>query len=274
MNKELILKSDVLDIVFEHRNKAYGAYNLRKFYNNRLVKSLGLMLTSVVFLSAFSFLPKQKAVETKEEIPYTWANILPEKKEAPEKKEEPKPKEQVKPPTQAPAQQFTNPVIVDIKLLVKPLENLDSLALISNTTTKAKPGEVPIVRPPEPPVLPGDGPPVTVVPAKVDAVTPTEFAEVMPSYPGGMDALRKFLQRNLTNPRDMEEGEMVSVKVRFVVNYEGKLQSFVTVEDGGAEFNNEVVRVLRKMPEWIPGKTKGQNVSVYYTIPVKFVPAD
>ena len=44
MNKETILKSDVLDILFDNRNKAYGAYNLRKFYNNRLIKSLAVML--------------------------------------------------------------------------------------------------------------------------------------------------------------------------------------------------------------------------------------
>ncbi len=96
----------------------------------------------------------------------------------------------------------------------------------------------------------------------------------MPSYPGGIDALRKFLQRHLNNPKEMEEGEEVSVKVKFVVDYDGKLQSFVTVQDGGEEFNKEVVRVLKKMPNWVPGKTNGQNVSVYFTIPVKFVPAN
>jgi protein TonB len=93
----------------------------------------------------------------------------------------------------------------------------------------------------------------------------------MPSYPGGMDALRKFLERNLENPRDMEEGEVANVKVKFVVGFNGELQSFVTVQDGGDEFNREVMRVLKKMPNWLPGKAKGQNVSVFYTIPVKFI---
>ncbi len=93
----------------------------------------------------------------------------------------------------------------------------------------------------------------------------------MPSYPGGMDALRKFLERNLENPRDMEEGEVANVKVKFVVGFNGQLQSFVTVQDGGDEFNREVMRVLKKMPNWLPGKAKGQNVSVFYTIPVKFI---
>jgi len=96
----------------------------------------------------------------------------------------------------------------------------------------------------------------------------------MPSYPGGTAALRRFLERNLGNPRDLESGELISVKVKVVVGYDGKLKNFELVQDGGTEFNNEVIRVLKKMPAWVPGKSKGQNVSVYYTIPVKFVGED
>lgn len=96
----------------------------------------------------------------------------------------------------------------------------------------------------------------------------------MPSYPGGMNALRKFLVRNLENPKDMKEGEVANVKLKFMVGYNGELQSFETLQDGGNEFNREVMRVLKKMPNWAPGKSKGQNVSVFYTIPIKFISAD
>ncbi len=60
MNNEAILSTDVLDIIFNNRNKAYGAYDLRKFYNNRLFKSIGLMLTAVLVLSAFTFFTRPK----------------------------------------------------------------------------------------------------------------------------------------------------------------------------------------------------------------------
>ncbi len=80
----------------------------------------------------------------------------------------------------------------------------------------------------------------------------------MPSYPGGMDALRKFLERNLENPRDMEEGEVANVKVKFVVGFNGQLQSFVTVQDGGDEFNREVMRVLKKCRTGYLVKLKGK----------------
>jgi protein TonB len=89
-----------------------------------------------------------------------------------------------------------------------------------------------------------------------------------------MDALRKFLQKHLQTPDELESGETVSVRVKFVVDYTGKLKSFETVKNGGDTYNNEVVRVLKKMPDWVPGKTKGENVSVYYVIPVRFETTD
>lgn len=60
------------------------------------------------------------------------------------------------------------------------------------------------------------------------------------------------------------------MKVKFVVNFSGKLESFKVIESGGEVFDNEVLRVLQKMQPWIPGKNNGENVSVYYTVPVKF----
>jgi periplasmic protein TonB len=266
MKTELILKSDVLDIL-DNRNKAYGAYNLRKFYDNRLMKSLGIMMGVVVVLSAFTFIPKKKVVINEQGYIPTYGYIIP----AERKKEVVKPKQPQTPKQKAPTQTWLKPVIVDSKEPVKPLTTLSDSVVTASTTTLGEPGNhPPIIQP----AGSGDGGSVvTPEPAKpaIDINTPIYSPEIMPSYPGGMEALRKFLQRNLTNPKEMEEGEEVSVKVKFVVDYNGNLKSFVTVQDGGGEFNKEVIRVLNKMPNWIPGKSNGQNVSVYYTIPVKFI---
>ena len=78
----------------------------------------------------------------------------------------------------------------------------------------------------------------------------------------------------MDKPEPMNSGEAVTVKARFVVGYDGKLQGFRIIQDGGDVFNKEVMRVLKKMPDWVPGKAKGENVSVYYTIPVKFTGED
>jgi periplasmic protein TonB len=273
MNKETILKSDVLDILFDNRNKDYGAYNLRKFYNNRLIKSLAVMLTGVVVLSAFTFLPKKE----KENVIFDKDGITTRIVKLPEEKPKEKQKDVVKEKPQNQAKLTSNPVITKDK--TDTIRTIDDNVRIGNTNV-ILPGDGPVAPPLVTPPNTGgggDGGGEKPKPEPVGDLTKTfteNEVEVMPSYPGGMDALRKFLERNLENPRDMEEGEAVSVKVKFVVGYDGKLQSFVTVQDGGDEFNREVMRVLKKMPNWIPGKAKGQNVSVFYTIPIKFIPAN
>lgn len=272
MKTELILKSDVLDIIFENRNKAYGAYYLRKFYSSRLTKSLGLMMAGVIVLSAFTFIPnlkKQAKSDTEDTI---LAQILPEAKQ-PEKEPE-KPKEQPPKKQDVPTVKYSDKIeIVPSNIDVKPIDAITDSVQIGNETKGGDPGAQPVVGGPTDGSDNGKGKEPAAEP-KIDANTPIFTAEVMPEYPGGMSALRRFLEKNLSNPRDLEENETVSVKVRFVVGFDGKLKSFETIEDGGEEFNKEVIRVLKRMPEWIPGKTRGQSVSVYYTIPVKFVPAN
>ena len=270
MKTELIMKSDVLDIIFENRNKAYGAYYLRKFYSSRLLKSLAVMLAGVVVLSAFTFIPSLKK-HTKGELVYGEVYELKKLEKKPVEQEKPKEQQVVK--KKAPSVGFTTPKIVKTDEPVKPIEKIVDSARIADVTDKGDPGVTAAV---------GDDPskgadngkgkePVTE--PTPDPSIPAFTAEIMPEFPGGMNGLRKFLERNLSNPRELEENEVISVKVRFVVGYDGKLKSFETIEDGGAEFNKEVIRVLKKMPEWTPGRSRGQNVSVYYTIPVKFVAA-
>lgn len=271
MKTELILKSDVLDIIFENRNKAYGAYYLRKFYSSRLTKSLGLMMAGVIVLSAFTFIPNMKSKKGAELI---FASDYDMKKLEKKQQDPEKPKEQVvKQKQKSPTVQFNQPKIVPPTVEVPPITAITDSTSIANVTKEGPSNVDPVVGDPVDDGKKGTGKEPVTEP-KIDANTPAFTAEVMPEFPGGMPALRRFLERNLSNPRDLEENETVSVKVRFVVGFDGKLKSFETIEDGGEEFNKEVIRVLKKMPEWIPGKTRGQTVSVYYTIPVKFVPAN
>ena len=270
MNSELILQTHVLDILFENRNKGYGAYTLRKFYNSRLITAIGIMAGAVIILSAFTFLPDSK--ETEKEmfvvIDPGFGRVPPTPKK-PEVK--PADKKLFKKTPVSTLNFSSKIVILNNKDSVDVLRDLDNMAIDNKTNIVADPGR-PLIG-----AVPGNNDPGVAGPEKnteppIDIVKPLETAEVMPQYPGGMDALRRFLMRNLTNPRSLEEGELISVKVRFVVGYDGILKSFELVQDGGSEFNNEVIRVLKKMPAWIPGKSRGQNVSVYYNIPVKFIP--
>jgi periplasmic protein TonB len=277
MEKNLILKTDILDIIFEKRNKLYGAYNLRKFYPNRLKLALGFMFITAISFSAFTLIPgKEKEVTVK-----VYDIKEPGLKEIKDKPKEPEQKKEVvkaekKPetkPTPVTQKQFTSNVqVVPNKEKIDSIITLQPNDFISTKTFVATNPGTPTV---ETVKNETDGGTEKTAPA-IDKTSPMDgdAVDVLPSYPGGMDALRKFLQKHLQTPDELEGGQSVSVRVKFVVDYNGKLKSFVTVQDGGQAYNNEVVRVLKKMPDWVPGKTKGENVSVYYVIPVRFETTD
>ncbi len=272
--KENILQADLLDILFDNRNKNYGAYPLRKYYHERMYKALGIVFFFMALLSVYILINKKEIVLTGPYIiPETeTGHVLP----TPEKRIVPPPPKPTQPnqPNSANSQTYNTIKMVDsTETVSKPTQNLDSVP-ISNAPDNNGPGNNKKLG-----ERPGSGghTPSNTVSGNVKPVDKNivhQAAEVMPSYPGGLSALIKFLQKNLVNPEDLDNDEMVSVKIRFVVGYDGVLKGFETVEDGGKAFNEEVVRVLKKMPAWIPGKTAGENVSVYYTIPVKFVPAE
>ncbi len=274
MKTDSILQADVLDIIFENRNKAYGAYALRKNYNSRLYQAMGITFFAAAVLCAFSFSQKHSVkplLTVKETIfskPPANKDINAEKPAEKQKIEKP-----ATPKVKVAMQVFPSGFkITDVPDVPEIPDFIEGIAIGSEPVTGI-PGQNLLVTPagtdghavPLQPIAP-------VIP--VDNVTPLNTAEIMPAYPGGMDALRKFLERNLTNPQDLNEGETVSVKIKFVVGYDGKLKGFQIAQDGGSAFNEEVIRVLKKMPYWIPGKTKGENVSVYFTIPVKFTSSE
>ncbi len=271
MEANKILQADLLDILFENRNKKYGAYQLRKEYDARLYKSLAIIFSIVLLLfflvSRSAKHEKLNAAPTIETVLYKIPNPA---KPVPKQAIIKTPKSQ---PTKTNSQLFISKVkIVDSTESATNLsKNLDSAQIASITQTGIT-GDKPIIK-----CLncnSDSGTVITNVIKPIDKTTPILTAEVMPSFPGGMDALKKFLERNLTNPEILNEGEMISVKVKFIVGYDGKLKGFTVVEDGGDEFNQEVIRVLKKMPAWNPGKSQGENVSVYYMIPVKFMSSE
>jgi protein TonB len=280
MNKNSILKSDILDIVFDNRNKEYGAYNLRKFYPGRIKIALGIMFVFAFLFSAFTMLPTK---ETSSRIIYhpieepRFVNILevpkqPEIKQPELKKPDALPQPKVQPVN---ANKYVSKIdIIDNKEKTDILKTLTPDKQIGSVNVDVPDAAPVLVNPLVKHAVVGGGDVITT--PKVDKITPIDgdVVEVMPAYPGGMNALVKFLQKNLQTPDEIQNGEIVNVRIKFVVGYNGKLQSFVTVLDGGDAYNKEVMRVLKKMPDWIPGKSKGENVSVFYTIPVKFVSED
>ena len=94
----------------------------------------------------------------------------------------------------------------------------------------------------------------------------------MPSFPGGMQALNKYLKDNLRYPTiAAENGVSGRVVLRFVVSKSGKIENVEVLGPVDRALDEEAVRVVKSMPAWVPGKQNGNAVAVYYTLPVPFV---
>ncbi len=265
MTSHEILKADVLDILFENRNKMYGAYTLRKFYHNRLLMALAFSITAVVLLMLLLKPVEISQSPTQSEIPDVIVSTID------------LPKDVTRPPQQAPTtarpqppaapvaqQQFTN----QIKITNDPVETAlpaqtDLLDVaISDVTTQGIPADA------LPPVAESNSTVTAVAEEQPAAAT---LLQAAPEFPGGAAAWAAFLSRHLQAPGALEAGEKKTVLVRFLVSTDGSITGFEVVQSGGAAFDNEVIRVLKKMPKWKPAIQNGQQVAVTFTQPVTFI---
>jgi periplasmic protein TonB len=268
MNRD-ILQTDLLDIIFENRNKEYGAYTLRKFYAARIIYAIIVM---TLFSIAFSIwlMVKKDDHPAKTLIPvfttpvHSFRAFHPYSGSPKAKVNRPLPKKRF----------FVNrgsyvpKIMPSLKINNLPSSNLSvSQSIIgSNAAVSAPLGPVRlVVSSGEAANAPGIG-----IHQGAEKNKPLESAEIMPQFPGGINALLAYLKKNIHPPEELNEDEEVSVKIKFVVNFAGQLEGFQVLQSGGSAFDNEVVRVLKKMPLWIPGKSNGENVSVYYVLPVRF----
>ena len=97
------------------------------------------------------------------------------------------------------------------------------------------------------------------------------IVEEMPEFPGGMLALMKYLQKNIKYPADCKkEGIQGRVIVQFVVNKDGSISEAEVVKPVNPHLDSEALRLVYTMPNWIPGKQKGERVRVRFTLPVSF----
>ena len=96
-------------------------------------------------------------------------------------------------------------------------------------------------------------------------------AEQQPEFPGGMTELMKFLQKGINYPVSCKkEGIQGRVIVQFVINKDGSICEANVVKPVHPQLDAEAIRVINAMPNWIPGKQKGERVRVRYTLPVSF----
>jgi periplasmic protein TonB len=273
MDANKILSADFLDILFDGKNKEYGAYELRKAYNRRLTTAL--VITGSVLLLFFlgSVLANVLGKNKNDNLDVVQEVILEEVK-APEKKPEvppPPPPPKMPEPPKIEMAKFTPPKIVkdeEVKEDEKPpeVEKLEEakIGLVNEEGTKDE-GIV------APPVEKGTG---EVVAPKVDTEDYDKTftkVEVPAEFPGGLDGWRRYLERNLQYPDAAQEnGTQGVVKVQLVVDREGGISEVVALNDPGDGLAEEAVRIIKKGPKWKPAEQNGRKVTYRFVQTITF----
>lgn len=100
---------------------------------------------------------------------------------------------------------------------------------------------------------------------------PFDVVEQMPSFPGGKEALMKFISENVKYPKEAEEkGLQGRVVVRYIIEKDGSISEVEIAKSVNEYLDAEAIRVVNAMPKWIPGKQKGEPVRVKFTLPITF----
>ena len=268
MTSKEILGASMLDILFDNRNKTYGAYELRRNYNSRLLMAMGSALGFVFLLLLLISNNNRTATSAiRPESPDVMLSnhfIPPMIEELPpidEKPAAPKP-----PKTQEAS--FSIITMVDAPDPEKEMAAISDVEKSAIGTTNKLDGpenvslqsSVPIA-----PALGGKGS------GKEDEQSGFIAIEEQPEFPGGAVAWKNFLSRYLQVPASLNGGELKTVKINFMVDVDGSVTGFHIIQSAGREFDNEVIRVLKKMPKWKPAMQNGRPVSVPFTQPVTFV---
>ena len=257
-----------LALVFDGKNKEYGAYVQREESSDRHLKAMILITIVALGLIFLPGLIKSVLPTPKDDTQVTEVNItdIVSKQDVP-------PENKIEQPVAPPPPElkatvaFTPPVVtrdenIRDEELIKTQQDLsDTKADISVATVEGvQGGTVDIADLQEHKVV-------------VEEKKPEIFShvEVMPSFPGGETAMMKWLTENISYPTiAAEQGIQGRVVLRFVVKPDGSIDQVEVQRSLDPSCDKEAQRVVKKMPRWIPGKQNGNPVSVYYSLPVLF----
>ena len=274
MAKIDLIDNSWTDLVFEGKNKEYGAYVLRRDTGKRNVKALIWVLIGIaaIFAIAYANLAIQNAMKQNATIDTdVELSKLAQKKEAKVERKEPvkvemeqKVVEKVKSSVK-----FTAPEIKKDDE-VKPEDEIKSQDDLSKTNTAIGTFDVKGNDEAEGEVLKAKEVVVDEKP-KEEETKVFDVVEQMPSFPGGDAELMKFLHDHIKYPVVAEEnGIQGRVIAQFVVERDGSISDVKVIKSVDPSLDKEAVRVLKSMPKWIPGKQNGSAVRVKYTVPVTF----
>ncbi|MCA8832185.1 energy transducer TonB [Hymenobacter pini] len=272
MDNAQLAKATLDDIVFEGRNKAYGAYVIRRIYGKHVTRavliSIALFALFIAFPLVARMLKKDEVVADEKMLKVNVLEAPPLDATKPPPPPPPPPDAPPPPPPKLTTVKFVPPVIKKDNEVQKQEEIPDQEELkekvVANETVKGNtdnPADLAGLEP-------GEG---TKAVEEVVETKPYTYVEQMPVFPGGQEALLKYIAEHIKYPamalRNQVEGR---VFIKFVVGPDGSVTNAEVQKGIGAGCDEESLRVIKNLPRFTPGKQNGRAVSVYYTVPVTF----
>ena len=259
-----LLKNEWLDIVFEGRNKSYGAYDLRKSDTKTTTRALVFGAVIFTFLVSIpllaSLIPESSDDDMNMDKKIVTVKLPPKEK----------PKENLPPPPPPPPKvdqvKFVKPVVAKAEEVTEEPPKVEEIKdkKIGAETIKGDPDAELTVEPV------GNGPKDVV--EEDNEIYNTAGIEVKPDFPGGIEKFYKFVAKNYQTPE--EEGLKGKVFVSFVVEKDGSLTDIKVIRDIGFGTGKEAIRVLKSCPKWTPGEQNGKKVRVLYSLPINIQSAE
>jgi periplasmic protein TonB len=272
MNPNKILSSPLLDIIFDDRNKEYGAYELRKTYSRRIKRALAITIVMFsLLIIGTSWANSKKTVDRPrykiDEQVIT--EIKPDEKEL-----EPPPPIERTPPPQVETIVFTPPVIRDDELIQDPPPQIDDLEDV-RISDADKPGIKDLGIPEGPEVI-DDNKQIIEQRTKEpeDYIYPN--VQVQASFPGGENKWRQYLENNCNGQVAYDNGApegKYTTMVQFVVDKDGTISNVQALTNHGYGMEAEAMRVILKGPKWNPAINQGIPVKAYRKQPITFMVA-
>ncbi len=255
-----LLSKNWMDLVFEGKNKSYGAYELRKTSGNNTFK--GFIIGALIFAVAIGTPKILELIGSGSNNDDASLDKRVVTIKLPPKE---KPKENIPPPPPPPPKvdqvKFVKPVVAKTNEIVEDPPKVKELVdkKIGNETIKGDPDAPATLDPP------GNGP-SNVVEEDPNQLFNSAGVEVKPEYPGGIAKFYQFVKNNYVAPD--EPGLKGKVTVSFTVEKDGSLTDIRVLKDIGYGTGKEAERVLRKGPKWSPAEQNGKKVRCTYVIPI------
>jgi protein TonB len=257
-----LYKLEWLELVFENRNKGYGAYELRQHHNRTMVMAMTFTFLGVGILFGTSAILQHHHKTGQQFVDHVVTLAPPPDQTI---KRLPPPVIPHTPPPPVATIRYVPPVVVpDVDVRETPPQLTDLTAAIGTTTTKGGPGDQLPLTIDEP-----AGPAAAVT--EDNTVYPVSDIQIFPTPVGGEDAWNKFLSKNLRYPPEAQDaGVGGRVYMSFVVEKDGTLSNFTVERGAGYGMDEEAKRVLKLAKAWKPGLQNGRPVRVKFVIPINF----